>query len=199
MADSKDLSIVQGKTFSQVLRWETAPIVYKAITAITQTAPVRLTVIGHGLSDGWRCAVTNVKGMLEINAQANNVRARDYHPVTVIDTATIELNDINAAGFKPYVSGGYIQYNSPVDLTGYTARMKIKDKVGGTVLDTLDTTNGKIVVDPAGKTITLKLDAATTAAYAWTRGVYELEMVSATGEVTTLLRGTITVTKEVTT
>lgn len=52
MAVQKDLTIQQGKTFALVLRWETEPIVYKAITAITLTAPARLTVTDHGAQDG---------------------------------------------------------------------------------------------------------------------------------------------------
>ena len=74
MADTKDLSLVQGKTFALVLRWETEPVIYRAITAIQQTAPVRLTVTAHGAPDGWRCAVSNAKGMTEINAEANALR-----------------------------------------------------------------------------------------------------------------------------
>lgn len=130
MADTKDLQFVQGKTFTLVLRWETEPIVYKAITAVSQTAPARMTVPGHGMPSGWRGAVTNVKGMTEINAAANDVRDRDYTPGTVIDANTIDLNEVNAAGFKAYLSGGYWQYNTPVDITGYGARMAIKTKAG---------------------------------------------------------------------
>ena len=81
MAVSKDLTIQQGKTFTLVLRWETEPIVYKAITAIAQTAPVRITAAGHGLVDGWRAAVVSVKGMAEINAENTPPRGDDYKPL----------------------------------------------------------------------------------------------------------------------
>jgi hypothetical protein len=204
MADSKDLQLVQGKTFSLVLRWETEPVIFKPITAIQQVAPVQMTVTGHGIPDGWRCAVTNVKGMTEINAEANKVKASDYNPVTVIDANTVEINAINAAGFKAYSSGGYLQYNTPVDLTGYTARMQIKDKVGGTVLASSLVGDAQLniitlTIDAAAKTITLLISATDTAAIAWRKGVFELEMVSATGVVTAILTGTVAVSKEVTT
>lgn len=198
MADTKDLSLVQGKTFSLVLRWETEPIVYKTITAIQQSAPARLTVAGHGIPDGWRCAVTNVKGMTEINAEANALRDTDYNPITVVDPNTIEINAINAAGFKAYTSGGVIQFNTPVDLTGYTARMQIKAKVGGTVLKSLVSPTD-ITLNTAASTITLTISATDTAAFAWKSGVYDLELVSAAGVVTALLTGKVTVAKEVTT
>lgn len=198
MADTKDLSLVQGKTFSLVLRWETEPIIYRNITAIQQAAPVRITSANHGLPNGWRCAVTNVKGMVEINAEANSLREKDYNPITVIDADTIEINAINAAGFKAYVSGGVIQANSPVTLTGYSARMQIKDKVGGTVLKSLVSPTD-IVIDEANYTITLKVSATDTAGFTWKNGVYDLELVSPTGIVTALLTGKVSVAKEVTT
>lgn len=197
MADTKDLQITQGKTFSLVLRWETEPIQYKKITAITQDAPVRLTVTAHGIPNGWRCAVTNVKGMAEINAEANNLKDKDFNPVTVIDPNTIEINAINAAGFRPYVSGGILQFNTPVNMTGYTARLSIKDKVGGTLLKSLTTENAGITLDVAACTITITISATDTAQFDWKKAVYELEMVSPSDVVTALLFGGATVSKEV--
>ena len=81
MAASKDLVFTQGKTFTLALRWETIPIIYKPITGITATAPVRLTVVSHGCPDGWRAAVTGVKGMSEINGEANKLKDTDYHMI----------------------------------------------------------------------------------------------------------------------
>ncbi|MBK8467664.1 MAG: hypothetical protein IPL32_17760 [Chloracidobacterium sp.] len=198
---AKNLTITQGKTFSLVLRWEAPPVIFKPITGATQTAPVNLTVAAHGVPEGWRVAVTNVKGMTDINAPANEVKDSDYHQATVIDASTIQINDINAAGFKPYVSGGYIQYNTPVVLTGFTARMSIKDKVGGTELLSLTTENGGIAIDLVRSTISLTIAALATAALTWKTGVYDLELVSGdvTPVVTALLTGKVTVTKEVTT
>ena len=205
MAATKDLVIQQGKTFALILRWETEPIIYKPIAAIQQAAPARLDVTGHGVPDGWRAAVTNVKGMTEINAvDPVKVRDSEYHPVTVIDAGVIEFNDINAAGFKAYVSGGYLQYNTPVDLAGFTAQMEIKDKVGGTVLASADAADApldilKIAIDNDKKTITLTISATATAAITWKSGHYELEMKSLAGVVTTLIVGRVSVTREVTT
>lgn len=205
MAVQKDLTIKQGKTFSLVLRWETEPIIRKAITGISfASGAPRLTVVGHGLVDGWRCAPYGIKGPRQLNAESNPPRADDYHAATVADADTIEFNDITPCDeqgneWPAYVSGGFIQYNTPVDLAGYTARMAIKDKIGGTVLHSLTTETGGIALDNTAKTITLTIAATDTDDFAWTRGVYELEMVSATGVVTALISGKVTVTKEVTT
>lgn len=199
MADTKDFEILQGKTWSQVVRWEAEPIVYKAITAISQAAPVAITCAGHGIPDGWRAAVVSVRGMIEINAQSTPPKAKDYHPVTVVDVNTVELNDVNAADFKAYVSGGYLQYNTPVSLTGYTARMTIKDKVGGAILKALTTENSGITINTTDKTITLMLSATDTTGFTWKKGVYDLELVSGTGVVTQLLSGAVSLVYEVTT
>ena len=199
---TNDMIIERGRTFNNVLRLEIEPIVYKPITAITQTAPVRITVPAHGLKDGWRAAVTNVKGMGEINAEANNLTARDYHEATVIDADTVEFNDVNAAGFKAYISGGVLQYNTPMSLTGFKARQDIKDKVGGMVLLSLTTENGGITIDEAACTIRRTISAADTAAIAWKTGVSDLEVVSPdlVPVVTAPLRDIkVVVSKEVTT
>jgi hypothetical protein len=193
----QDIKIIQGSTFIQQVRWETTPIVYKPITGITQAAPVSITAATHGVPNGWRVAIVSVKGMAEINAKNSPPKDKDYLPATSIDANTIQLNDLNAADFSNYQSGGYVQYNSPVDLTGFTANMEIKDRIGGTMLAMLSTVTGEIVLDNTNKVITITLTAAKTVAYTWTKGVYDLELVSATGVVTTLLYGAVTVYQEV--
>ena len=209
MADTKDLSIQQGKTFSLVIRWETEPIVFKPITNISLAAGApRLTVAGHGCPAGWRAAVTRVKSPKQINAENNPPKASDYRAVTVIDTNTVEFNDMapfddNGNEWPAYTEGGFLQYNTPVDITGYSARMKIKDKIGGTVLASTEAGDTPlnvlaIVIDNAAKTITLSIAATATDDFAWTKGVYDLEMVSPSGVVTTILSGKVSVTKEVT-
>lgn len=209
MAD-KDLTIRQGKTFSLQIRWETDPIVFKPITGISLAfgAP-RLTVVGHGCPPGWRAAVTRVKSPKQINATNDPLKPSDYHAVTVVDANTVEFNgmaplDDNGNEWPGYTDGGFLQYNTPVDITGYSARMKIKDKVGGTVLASTEAGDSPlnvltITLDAANKTITLSIMATATDDFAWTKGVYDLEMVSPTGVVTTILSGKIAVTKEVTT
>ena len=198
MAASKDLVISQGKTFQQIVRWEAPPIVYAPITAINQGAPATITATAHGMPDGWRCVVVSAKGMKEINCLNTPPRDADYRVGNAPNINTVSLNAVNSSDYKPYLSGGYLQYNTPVDLNSFTARMAIKDKTGGTVLLMLTSPTG-IVIDNTKKTITLTIDAVATAAFTWKHGVYELEMVSATGVVTALLVGTVTLLREVTT
>ena len=199
MAAKQDLTIYKGKTYQQIIRWEAGPIIYKPITAITQAAPVVITCPNHGIPDQWRVAVQSVKGMTEINSPDDPPRDRDYHQATVVDTNTISINDINSLGYKTYTSGGVLRFLTPVGLSGYSARMSIKDKVGGTELLRLDTTNSRIAIDPTNYTITLTITATDTAALTFTRGVYDLELQSPGGIVSALLFGKIAVEQEVTT
>ena len=196
MAD-KEILIQKGKTFTLVVRWETEPIIRKAITAISfATGAPRLTVPSHGIPDGWRGAIYGVKGPKQINAQNSPPRSTDYQTLTVIDANTLELNgvtpvDDNGTDWPAYVSGGFVQFYTPQSLSGYTARMDIKDKIGGTVWassEVADTPNDiiTIVVDDATKTVTLTIDATDTAALTAKKGVADLEMVSSGGVVTKL-------------
>jgi hypothetical protein len=137
MADqTQDIKLQQGKTQPLVVRCETTPIIYKAITAISLAfgAP-RPTVVGHGLPIGWRAACSRVQGMKQINAKNTPPDDADYHAVTVIDADTIEFNDLlpvddNNREWPAYTSGGFLQYNSPMDLAGYNARLHIRTKKG---------------------------------------------------------------------
>jgi len=182
---SNSITITRGKTFTQIIRWETLPIVYRPITGIAQSAPAAITCPSHGVPDGWRVAIVSVKGMRRINA-SNPPRPEEYHQATVVDADTITLNDVNAASYDAWTSGGYVQYYTPMDLTGFTARMLVKDEIGGTVLVELTTENGGISIDNTKKTITRTLSATATAAFTWDQGVCDLELVSPTGVVTGL-------------
>lgn len=196
-----DITIVRGKTFSRVYRWEQPTLVYKAISAISQAGAPVITATAHGVPDGWRVAVVSVKGMTEINAANWPLKDKDFEKAVVLLAKTVELNEVNAADLKAYTSGGYLVYHAPVVLTGFSARMTIKDKVGGTTLETLTIAGGEIAIDTANYKITLTLSATDTAAYTWKKGVYDLEMVSAdvTPVVTLLDSGAVAVEQEVTT
>ena len=189
-----NLKVYQGSTFTEILRWESSTKVYKPITGITKTAPVVITATAHGVPVGWRARVTNVAGMKEINCGTDV-----YYTVTDTTSNTITINSINAVGYSDYTSGGILEYNLPVDLTGYTARMQIRGKLADTVIiKELTTTNGGIVINNSLKTITITISAADTALLDFVSAVYSLELVSSGGEVSQLINGTLSLVKEVT-
>lgn len=194
------LTLQKGKTFRHTVRWESDVFAYAAISAISRGAPCRITTQGnHGLPDGWRVAVTSAGGMEEINASANPPVEADYRIATVVAANQIEFNDMDSSLFGAYTSGGYLRWRAPQDLTGFTGWMTIKDRIGGVVLLTLTTANGGISINASNKTIELFVSATDTAAFAWKGGVYDLELISPSLEVTALLSGSVTVLPEVTT
>lgn len=193
------LKIQKGSTWARVVLWGVSPYIYKLITGVPQLAPLRLTVVGHGLTDDWRVAITDVRGMVELNSEANVPFISEYHQARVIDADTIEINDIDALSFHDYVSGGAIRFLTPVDLTGYTARMDIREKTGGTLILSMTTTDGDIVISVLENKIFITITAADTGAVTQRRGVFSVEVEAAGGGVTQLMSGNVEFIEEVTT
>lgn len=87
----------------------------------------------------------------------------------------------------------------PVDLTGCTARMHIRENVNApNVLMELTTENGGIELGGALGTIRTRMSATATSALSWRSAVYDLEIVFVDGSVRRLLAGGVTVSPEVT-
>lgn len=91
------------------------------------------------------------------------------------------------------------QDQTPVNLTGYVARMQLRTSyVSPNIALELTTENGRLIITPLSGIITLSLSATTTAALAAKKYVYDLEIVSSTGFVTRVLQGEAIVSPEVT-
>lgn len=187
----KNFKVYQGSTFTEILRWESPTKVYKSISSISKTAPIVITAVAHGIVVGWRCKVSNVLGMKEINSD-------EYIQATSVTSDTITINSINAVGYTSYISGGILEYNQPEDLSTYTARMQIREKPSSTVvLLELTSSNGGIILNNTLKTITLNISASATAALSFKYAVYSLELVS--GDIVVpLLYGSLTLDTEIT-
>lgn len=200
MAIQKDLVLVQGSTFHKVVRWESPRWRTVPIEGISQSGIVQVqTPTPHGIPDGWRVAVVDAKGMTELNARENPPGDEDLRTASVVSPTAVEFNEISSAAFRAYASGGWLKWREPKDITDYTARMSIKNRVGGDLLLSLGDADGRLVVDAAEFTIELLIDSVTTEGITWAKGVYDLEMVSPSGVVETLMRGAISIHKEITT
>lgn len=197
---SLDLCIRRGSTVAIPIRVESDTIVYKAITAISQGAPVEITAATHGALDGWMGAVTGVKGMTEINASQVPPKDSDLRRMTVADANTVQFNAVSSADFRPYRSGGYLMYFEPMDLSAFVdARMEVKDRVGGTQLALFTVANGKLEIDQSARSVWLKLAADEEIAF--DEGVFDIELVTSGGLVVPICsaESTLTVSPEVTT
>ena len=188
--ERRDFVVALGETFRPVIRWATPELVSTAISAISQTAPVVVTAVGHGTPAGWPVAVVSARGMLQINAPRFPPRAGDWHAATVMTADTVKLNDVNSADFSAYTSGGFLVRQKPVSLTGVTVRLVIRDApLNGAILATLTEVVG-ITVDQTAFTISPRLE---TAALSWTVGYYDLEVTDPSTTITQVLTGTITI------
>jgi len=187
----QNYTVYQGSTFQEVIRWESATKVYIPITGASKSAPLVISATAHGMPAGWGCKISNVSGMKELNSD-------EYIVSTSATSDSITFNNINSLGYSTYVSGGVVEYYRPIDLTGYTAKLQIREKLNSdTVIKELNTTNGGIVLDTALSTITLNILAADTAEFTFKSAVYSLELISG-ATVTQLMTGSLSLVPEIT-
>lgn len=85
-----------------------------------------------------------------------------------------------------------------IDLTSYTARMQIRETLASATAVYEGTTDDDITIDGSAGKVSLEIPPATTAAWTWTRGVYDLEVISPEGRVYRIAEGTVRVKQEVT-
>lgn len=186
-----NFKIYQGSTFAETLRWESDVKVYVPIVNISRTAPMVVTATAHGVPQNWRVKITNALGMKEANTS-------DYITATTVAENTLTFNAINALSYTTYISNGVLEYNQPIDLTGYTARMQIREKLSSTaVVKELTTENSGITIDPVNYTISINISAVDTALFNFKTAVYSLELVKA-DVVLPFIYGVITLESEVT-
>jgi hypothetical protein len=90
---------------------------------------------------------------------------------------------------------------TPINITGYKARMQVKKKFGADPLISLTSDAGDIVLGGALGTITAKIIAPVTATLTIKQGVYDLDLIPPSGEddAFRLVEGAVIVTPEVTT
>jgi hypothetical protein len=85
------------------------------------------------------------------------------------------------------------------DITSWTAKMEIRNSIGGTVLETLTVGSGITINGSAGQ-VYVHISAAKTTAYTWLVGVYDLFLYGIAGVPTKRpLFGDVTVRQQVTT
>ena len=94
----------------------------------------------------------------------------------------------------------YIEVDgSPMDLTGYTARMQARATIpDDTVIFSWTSDGGQLVLGGTAGTVILNVADTITAAYPSGTFVYDLELESDTGRTMRLLQGPFTITPEVT-
>jgi hypothetical protein len=123
----------------------------------------------------------------------------NYQAELALIANTIQINQVNSLGYTTYTSGGVVEYNTPVPLTGYTAQMQIRETLESTtVLHELSTGGNGIVINTNDSTIFVTIPAAVTRAFTFDSAVYSLELTNSSGVVIPFASGNLTLVKEVT-
>lgn len=88
---------------------------------------------------------------------------------------------------------------TPVDLTGFTGRMQIRQSIDDAdpIID-MTTANGGVIIGPQPGQFTLHISATDSAAFAFDMAVYDVELIAPGGDVTRILAGDVVLSREVT-
>jgi hypothetical protein len=185
--------IYQGSTFQQTFRWESETKVYVPIQSIAKSAPcVITTATPHTLPVGWRFKVSG-GGMKELYPTSDT-----YHIATATTPTSVTVNQVNSIPYTPYTNNGVIEYNQPIDLANYSARMQVRESVDSpTVLYQASTAIGQISLDNTYKTITITILGSVTQTFNFSTAVYSVELFDSTNVISFLV-GNLTLVPEIT-
>lgn len=192
---SQNFTIKQGETLAYPFFWYSGDLVTKAITAIALTFPAVVTAVGHGILVDQVVPVRleTIRGTKKLNTPAGETV---YAKRLTADT--VQIIGANASGMAAYIGGGYLTYTPPTNLTGYTARMQLRESVDSEDVLLELTSPTELVLDATAGMITVSMTEAETAALTFDTAVYDLELVSSGGISKRLAAGKVTVSKEVT-
>lgn len=191
---TRNLEIIQGATFTAAWNWYGGGKVCRLIGNLTPGCPTLISLTGHGLPTASNTPVfiSHVKG-------ATRANTKDDTPVlaTWVDLNTFFIDMDTVA--QTYTSNtGLLTYFAPKDLTGWTARMQIRESIDDVteILELLSPTDIAITVNDAKIAVTIS--AAVTTALDFDEAVYDLELIDVAGAVTRFAEGLVTLRKEVT-
>lgn len=188
--------IYQGSTFQESYRWESETKVYVPIQTISKSAPCVITTqVSHNMPTGWRCRVVGAGGMKEINNSSDS-----FYIATNTTNNTVELNQINSLQYSTFTNGGVLEYNKPVELSSYNARMQVRKTVASEEIlyETDSSPSGHLSLDNVFKTINLSIPASVTQDFRFTSAVYSIELFEPSGLVIPFLTGNLTIIQEIT-
>lgn len=113
---------------------------------------------------------------------------------------TIEQGATFQLALQLSTGGTVADGGTPIDLTGYDARMHVRQRVKSptTLLDLSITSTNIVITDAVNGWLQITMSEAETKALMWKSGVYDLEIESSGGFVKRLLHGSVKVSPEVT-
>jgi hypothetical protein len=180
-----DITIEQGATWSMPVR-KTENL--QTLTSLTLTgSTVTATLTSHDYSTGDSIFIEGANQAAYNGVQDITVTTDNAFTYTISPTVT-----------PTTPATGTITAGKIYDLTGYTARMQVRKSKNSTDTEIeLTTENGRITIDGANGLITCNLAASATTLLDFSKGFYDLEIVTGS-TVERLLEGRVTLSKEVT-
>ena len=186
-----DLLIRRGEPWRMTFRFEQEGAVRLVpITAIGKTAPATLTAPVHGLTEGWRFAVLDAKGITALNAShcppAEGDRLEncgDFFTAQVVDGNTLSLPINGQAWAGTYAGQGALWYREPMDLTGLAAKAQFRARPANAaeVLLECSALNGRLAVNLDSRAVELTLTGDETEALSFRRACFDLMLIDAEG------------------
>ena len=189
-----NLEIRQGGTFTKAINWYGGGKVCKMIEDLTPGCPTLITITGHGLpsTSDTPVFIKHVKGATRANTKTDQPVVATYIDANsfYVDADTVAQNYVSSTGL--------VTYFAPKDLTGWTARMQIREEIDdtATIIELESPTDIDISITDARITITIADDV--TAAFDFDEAVYDLELEDAAGATTPLVAGKVELCREVT-
>jgi len=174
------LKISRGATFRKQWAWYAGDDVVKNITSIVRGFPTVVTVTSHGLpSTDIPVALLDVDELSTLDSTGNPSFATQYRILaTKLSTSTFSV-EVDSSFFTPYVSGGFLVYLPPRDLTGYVARAQFRTSAtSATILLELTTENGGIELGGVEGTIDLLMTDAQTTDFPKAFAEWNIELVA---------------------
>jgi hypothetical protein len=202
---SEAYTIQQGATFRATLAYMQPTLAVKAISAVSNSIRPTLTAAAHGIPAGmdWPVWIRGVKGMTKLNHDADKVGDQNAaYLATRVDANTLTLH-ADTSDWPAYASGGEIAYQPPVDLTGCTALMHVRERLIDAVpVLTLSSATAapasRLTITAASGLIAIEISDEDTAAITWQTAVFDLEITHPDGSTTRLASSEFEVSPEVT-
>lgn len=189
------LDIQQGATFSYIFHWYAGGKFMAPIEEIVTGYPTIIKCTAHGLPTNSDTPVilSGIDGCEILNSADLGIEEMAYVDADTFSVPQSTVGDIWKVGT------GEVTYHKPSIITGYTARMQIREKWHSvTFIHELTTENGGITLTEEDASIELTITPADTVNFTFNHAVYDIEMIAPGGEITRIIEGTIINHKEVT-
>ena len=189
------LDIIAGATFSNKFHWYAGGKFMAPIEEIIVGYPTIIKVTAHGLPtiSDTPVILSGIDGAKILNSVELGIEEAAWLDVDHFEMPVSTVKDCWEVG------SGELTYFKPTDITGYTARMQIKERwQSDIVILELTTENGGIILTVEDAGIQLTIVPAATEALKFKKGVYDVKMISPGTEVTRVFEGSVLVHRETT-